>query len=215
MSPAKPVAARFPGPVLAGIVLAAGLLLHGVAAAPAGGLDQARAGLAALAGQDWRMAVTLLSEAIDSNELPEEQHHLFLAARGYAKAALGNYQAAIVDYSKVLEKDAGFQAAMFNRGNAHFALHHYDLAISDYSKALEADVADARALNNRGAAWFKKGNLQSAMANYTMAMAVAPDDPDLYLNRGKVYEALGDADKAREDFLQVKKLDPSAKTPLD
>ena len=48
-----------------------------------------------------------------------------------------------------------------------------------------------------------------------MAIAADPGDPDLFLNRGKVYEALGDADKAREDFLQVKRLDPSAKTPLD
>lgn len=187
----------------------------GATAAQAGGLDQAKAGLAALADQDYHQAVTLLTEAMDSNELPGEQVHLFLAARGYAKAALGDYNAAIEDYSKALEKDAGYLPAVFNRGNAYFALHHYDLAIGDYSKALEADVKDAKALNNRGAAWFKKGNLQSAMANYSMAIAAAPDDPDLYLNRGKVYEALGEADKAREDFLQVKKLDPSAKTPLD
>jgi tetratricopeptide (TPR) repeat protein len=181
----------------------------------AGGLDQAKAALTALSAQDYQHAVTQLTEAMDSNELPGEQAHLFLAARGYARAALGDYNAAIGDYSKALEKDAGAIAVLYNRGNAYFALHHYDQAIGDYSKALETDVNDARILNNRGAAWFKKGNLQSSMANYSMAIDAAPDDPDLYLNRGKVYEALGEADKAREDFLQVKKLDPSAKTPLD
>ena len=189
--------------------------MSGAPAAWAGGLDQAKAGLTALASQDYHAALTQLTEAMDSNELPGEQVHLFLAARGYAKAALGDYNSAIEDYTKALEKDASYAQAVFNRGNAYFSLRHYDLAMSDYSKALEADVKDAKALNNRGAAWFKKGNLQSAMANYSMAIAAAPDDPDLYLNRGKTYEALGEADKAREDFLQVKKLDPSAKTPLD
>lgn len=199
---------------LAGLAVIA-ILYAGPGSAAAGGLDQAKAALTALSAEDYHDAVTQLTEAMDSNELPGEQVHLFLAARGYAKAALGEYNAAIEDYSKALDKKAGYVTALFNRGNANFALHHYDLAINDYTKALETDVKDARVLNNRGAAWFKKGNLQSSMANYSMAIEAAPDDPDLFLNRGKVYEALGEADKAREDFLQVKKLDPSAKTPLD
>lgn len=208
----------FRSPWLGALAVSAWLGLAALPCPPAvqaGGLDQAKAGLTALAGQDYRLAVTQLTEAMDSNELPSEKAHLFLVARGYAKAALGDFNAAIEDYTKALDKDAGFVPALFNRGNANFALRHYDLAISDYSKALEADVKDVKALNNRGAAWFKKGNLQSAMANYSMAISADPDDPDLYLNRGKAYEALGEADKAREDFLQVKKLDPSAKTPLD
>ena len=207
---------RRPALAAAFVVVLSGYV--GLFAAPharAGGLDQAKAGLTALATQDYRQAITQLTDAMDSNELPGEQIHLFLVARGYAKAALGDYNAAIEDYAKALEKNAGYAPALFNRGNAYFALRHYDLAINDYTKALELDVKDANSLNNRGAAWFKKGNLQSAMANYSMAIAVAPDDPDLYLHRGKTYEALGEADKAREDFLQVKKLDPSAKTPLD
>jgi len=205
-------------PLLRAAVLVVLLGYTGGAGAPdvwAGGLDQAKAGLSALSSQDYPKAMAQLTDAMDSNELPGEQVHLFLAARGYARAALGDFNAAIQDYTKALEKDAGYTPAMFNRGNAYFALHHYDQAIADYTKALEVDVKDVNALNNRGAAWFKKGNLQSAMANYSMAIAAAPDDPDLYLNRGKTFEALGEADKAREDFLQVKKLDPSAKTPLD
>ena len=198
------------------MVLLAGLLAFGgVAAAWAGGLEQARAGLAALESGDTEKAVTLLTEAIDSGELPDEQAHLFYTARGFARAADGDYQAAIDDYTQAMAKKPGYAPAAYDRGNAYFHMHQYEQAIADYSKALETNVGDIRSLNNRGAAWFKKGNLQSAMANYSMAIAAAPDDSDLFLNRGKVYEALGDADKAREDFLQVKKLDPSAKTPLD
>ena len=181
----------------------------------AGGLDQAKAALAALDAKEYQAAVVQITEAMDSNELPAEQAHLFLSARGYARAALGDFNAAIEDYTRALQLDAAYAAAIYNRGNAHFALRQYDEAIADYTKALETDAKDPRLLNNRGAAWFKKGNLQSAMANYARAIDASPDDPDLYLNRGKVYEALGEPDKAREDFLQVKKLDPSAKTPLD
>uniref|UniRef100_I2PZW2 Tetratricopeptide repeat protein n=1 Tax=Desulfovibrio sp. U5L TaxID=596152 RepID=I2PZW2_9BACT len=183
--------------------------------APAGGLEQAKAGLTALADEDYAKAVTHLTEAIDSNELPEEQAYLFFAARGSAKAAEGDLPAAIADYTTALAKNPHYAPAAYNRGNCQFGLHHYDQAIGDYSLVLEINVTDAKALNNRGAAWFKKGNLQSALANYAMGIALDAEDPDLFLNRGKVYEALGDAEKAREDFLQVKKLDPSAKTPLD
>ncbi len=196
-------------------VLAALLVFVGVGAAPAGGLDQAKAGLDALEAGDGPKAVALLTEAIASGELPEEQSHVFLTARGYAKAVDGDFQNAIEDYSLALARKPDYLPAAYNRGNAHYHLQQYDRAIEDYTRVLEADIADVRSLNNRGAAWFKKGNLQSAMANYTTAIAANPEDPDLFLNRGKVYEALGDPDKAREDFLQVKKLDPAAKTPLD
>ena len=201
--------------LLRGAAAAGLVVVLAMGQAVAGGLDQAKAGLVALSARDFRKAVIHLTEAIDSNELPEEQAYLFYAARGYARAAEGDINAAIEDYSKALEKNPRYAPAVYNRGNAYFTLRHYDQAIGDYTKVLELDVTDAKALNNRGAAWFKKGNLQSAMANYAMGIAIAPDDPDLFLNRGKVYEALGDADKAREDFLQVKRLDPSAKTPLD
>jgi tetratricopeptide (TPR) repeat protein len=195
---------------------AAGLAFFlAVTVAPAGGLEQAKAGLAALSSEDYPQAVTHLTEAIDSNELPEEQVYAFYTARGFAKAAMGDGDAAIEDYSKALEKKPDYAPAAYNRGNAYFSQRRYDQAIADYSRVLEVNITDAKALNNRGAAWFKKGNLQSAMANYTLAIAAASEDPDLFLNRGKVYEALGDADKAREDFLQVKRLDPSARTPLD
>jgi len=197
------------------VALAGCLTLPLPCPAPAGGLEQAKAGLTALADEDYATAVTHLTEAIDSNELPEEQAYLFFTARGCAKAAEGDLAAAIDDYTTALGKNPRYAPAAYNRGNAQFGLRHYDQAIGDYSLALEINVTDSKALNNRGAAWFKKGNLQSALANYALAIAVDAEDPDLFLNRGKVYEALGDAEKAREDFLQVKKLDPSAKTPLD
>jgi tetratricopeptide (TPR) repeat protein len=181
----------------------------------ASGLDQASAGLAALTAGEFRKATSLLSQAIDSNELPEGQAYLFFAARGFARSAEGNYKAAVTDYSRALAAKPDYVPALYNRGNAYFSMHRYDQAIGDYSRVLEANAKDAKALNNRGAAWFCKGNLQSALANYTMAIRIAPDDPDLLLNRGKVYEAMGDPDKAREDFLRIKRIDPSVKTPLD
>jgi tetratricopeptide (TPR) repeat protein len=181
----------------------------------AGGLQQAAAGLTALAAGENQRAVTLLTEALDSNEMPESETYLFLTARGFARAASGDYKAAIVDYNTALAAHPGFAPALYNRGNAQFALHRDDLAIADYTRALELDANDSKALNNRGAAWFRKGNLQSALANYTQALQIAPDDPDILLNRGKVYEAMGEDARARDDFTRIKQIDPTARTPLD
>lgn len=209
------MAARFWARLLGAATVGGVLLLGTGQLALCGGIDQAKAGLRALGEGNDATAATLLTEAIDSNELPEEKLALFYAARGQARAASGDLSGAVEDFTAALGKNPHNAAAAYNRGNARFALHQYDQAISDYSLALETDVANAKALNNRGAAWFKKGNLQSALANYALAIAVDAEDPDIFLNRGKVYEALGEPEKAREDFLQVKKLDPSAKTPLD
>lgn len=186
-----------------------------VGPAVAGGLEQATKGLTALAAGEYRTAIPLLTKAIDSNDLPQGQAYHFYAARGYAKAAEGDFMGAVADDTAALHQHPGSRLALFNRANAYFAMRRYDQAISDYSRILSADPNDADALNNRGAAWFCKGNLQSALANYSRAVALAPDDPDPLLNRGKVHEARGNIDSARADFLRIKQLDPSAKTPLD
>jgi len=200
-------------PLLALIALAGPGFLHPTPAAA--GLEQATSGLTALAAGEYRKAIPLLSQAIDSNGLPEGQSYLFYAARGYARAAEGDFMGAVEDDTAALTRHPEYRPALFNRANAYFAMRRYDQAISDYSRLLTANANDTDALNNRGAAWFCKGNLQSALANYSQAVALAPEDPDPLLNRGKVYEALGEIDKARGDFLRIKQLDPSAKTPLD
>ncbi len=155
-----------------------------------------------------------MTEALDSNEMPESETYLFLTAR-LGPGGFGWTTRRPLSIITPRWLSIPVMRPLYNRGNAQFALHRDDLAIADYTRALELDANDSKALNNRGAAWFRKGNLQSALANYTQALQIAPDDPDILLNRGKVYEAMGEDARARDDFTRIKQIDPTARTPLD
>ena len=72
---------------------------------------------------------------------------------GFEKSELNDYEGAIYDYTKAIEKDPTFIDAYFNRGVVKDDLQDYSGAISDYTKVIEIDpsCADAycyRAISN-------------------------------------------------------------------
>ena len=74
--------------------------------------------------------------------------------RGFAKEALGRYEAAIADHDEAIRLQPDFSGAYNNRGVAKAALGHPEAAIADYDEAIRLQPDDAEAYNNRG---FAKG----------------------------------------------------------
>ena len=59
--------------------------------------------------------------------------------RGISYDKKGQYEAAIADFTRVLELDATNANAFFNRGSTHDSIGAYDKAIADYTRALDLD----------------------------------------------------------------------------
>lgn len=72
--------------------------------------------------------------------------------RGVVYESLGNYNAAISDYTKVLKIDPNNYLAYNNRGFSYHNLGRHKSAISDYSSAISIDSGNATAYRNRGVA---------------------------------------------------------------
>ena len=70
--------------------------------------------------------------------------------RGNSHIELGNYQAAIEDYTEAIKLDPNDAVAYNNRATSKAELGNYQAAIADYTEALELDPNDAVAYNNRG-----------------------------------------------------------------
>lgn len=62
----------------------------------------------------------------------------------------GDFENAIVDYTKSLELNPSNAAAYNNRGFAYRKLGRYDEAIADYTVSLELAPENIKTLNNRG-----------------------------------------------------------------
>ena len=103
-----------------------------------------------------------------------QDNHLISAetyfARGNAKAAFGQYVAAISDYDKAIQLKPDDADAYYNRGLAKYYLGQYLAAIQDYDAAIQLKPDDAKAYLNRGTTktllnrtWEAKQDLQTAL----------------------------------------------------
>ncbi len=200
---------------LAALILTAGLGLVRPGPVLAAGLEQASLGLAALAAGEYDRAVTLLTQAIDSDELPESEAYLFLAARGYARAGAGDRKDAIEDYDAALAVRPDYAPALFNRATP----------IMPWAGSTWPSATIPRSWNFRptmSGPSTTGAPPGSARATCKAPWPITPRPPSSprtiptsCSTGARIYDALGESDLAREDFQRIRRIDPSARTPLD
>ncbi|MCF8277727.1 MAG: tetratricopeptide repeat protein [Flavobacteriales bacterium] len=91
--------------------------------------------------EEYVDALTYYSRAIDELDKPEAQ--LFLI-RGETFEKLKNYEAAIVDYTRVIEMNPNLADAHYNRGQAKARLGDTEKACVDWKKAAELGHMEAK-----------------------------------------------------------------------
>lgn len=130
-------------------------------------------------------------------------------AKGNAFANQGNYDEAIVEYSKILEVDPKNIEAYGVRGFLYIQKGDFDQAIADYNSLLEIEPNSVRAYMRRGSAYLEKGDLDKAMVDFNQVIEKDPDVPS-YAQRGLIYYQKGDFDLAIADFTKALEMDPES-----
>lgn len=154
---------------------------------------------------DHQRLLEYYNEVIKSN--PKDAEAYF--NRGNAKAALGNYQAAIPDYDEAIELDSQLVIAYYNRGLSKSILENYQDAIADYDETIKLNPQYVDAYHYRGFTKACSGNYQDAIADYDEAIKLNPQYAKAYYSRGLAKKESGDEAGAEKDFARAKELDPS------
>jgi tetratricopeptide (TPR) repeat protein len=124
----------------------------------------------------------------------------YLHSEGYAARKNGDYNAAIMFYTKALDVLPTHFKALFNRGFAYDKIGEYDKAIKDYTKAIEIDPQNAFTYYNKGISLDRKGEYDEAIWFFTKAIELEPKKADFFHNRGFAYRKKKDYEKAIEDY---------------
>lgn len=112
--------------------------------------------------------------------------------RGKAYGALGNYNEAIKDYSKVIELNPLYADGYHVRGNIYLKLGNYQQAVGDYTFAIQLKTKYYKeAYSNRGIANYNIGDYQQAINDFNNAIMLDPQDKTAYDNREIVYQRIG------------------------
>jgi tetratricopeptide (TPR) repeat protein len=112
----------------------------------------------------------------------------------------GDFDAAIADYTLVLQEDPRMAKAYNNRGVAYLRKGDPDAAIADFDACLAIAPAFAEARCNRGLARFRKGDLDGSIADYDEAIRLNPSYARAYAARGSSRGKKGDLEGAVADF---------------
>lgn len=156
-----------------------------------------------LAGLAWRGARSKPDPEVDAARLLEARENL---EGGDAEGAV-----------RMLEdmlRSAQSSEAHYLLGNAYADLHRYDDAAQAYRRALglQDQHIDARA--NLAVALYHLERHEEARAELEYVLGQRPQDADLHYNLGGILLALGDLERAEEEFLKARELDPDLEEAL-
>jgi protein O-mannosyl-transferase len=134
----------------------------------------------------WKDEISLWNDIVDKN--PDLTRAL--SNRGIAFASTGQFDKALVDFSKVIGIDPNSATAYNNRGMVYGNLRMWDKALADYIRAIEIDPKYATAYNNRGMAYGNLGQLDKALADFSKAIELNPNYTKAINNRELTYKQL-------------------------
>ena len=126
--------------------------------------------------------------------------------RGFAYCQIGQYDQAILDFSKAIEINPQLAHAYNNRGAAYLYKAQYDQAILDLSKAIEINPRLAHAYNNRGWAYIKKWQYDQAISDFNKTIEIDPRFAEAYFYRAIVYFLAEEYDKSLLDVIKAQQL---------
>ncbi len=127
-------------------------------------------------------AISSFSKAINR----KENWALAYQWRAAAYREMGDYEASLEDYTRVLELEP--TAYWFNRRGLVYEEHkEFEKAVADYTRALELDPKWALAYNNRGFARMNLKQWEKAKADVETAIRLDPKAPTPYINLAGIY----------------------------
>lgn len=120
----------------------------------------------------------------------------------------GDFNQAIIDYSRAIEVDPENELPYYDRGLAYANIGNYNLALADLDKAIDLNSNDANLFHVRGLIYKEMGNYEHAFLDQNRSIELDPKMADAYIERGIAYGNLGDHDNAFADFNKATELDP-------
>jgi tetratricopeptide (TPR) repeat protein len=127
--------------------------------------------------------------------------------RGNERFQQGDYDGAIAEYTKAIERDSAAADAFFNRGIAYANKKDYDRALADFMERVRLTPGDHNAYNARGSIYEQKKDFKLAIADFTEAIRLHSTFASAFSNRAQAYHHNRQYAEAIADFETAIRLD--------
>jgi tetratricopeptide (TPR) repeat protein len=155
--------------------------------------------------KDYGQSLKMLTQAVNSGG-----HKNYYRDRAWTYEKLGNKQAAISDYTVVLDKDSNNVRALRRRAKLYRDLKQYELALKDLNRAVALEPGDAKNVFARGNLFLNLRKMAAAEKDYNHAVALKPNDYWKWRVRARFYRKQNQHKKAYEDGKRALELKPDS-----
>ena len=104
--------------------------------------------------------------------------------RGFSKLNQNNFQGALTNFERALQKKPRWGLALNGLGIAHYRLANFPEAVQAFRQAIDHDSSEVALYCNLGAAYYLLGDFLNAVSIYQKAARLAPKEVRAYYGLG-------------------------------
>ncbi len=156
-----------------------------------------------------QMYMKLAQETLKRLEAQAPDSYLTNLVSGQLLESMENYDGALVQYSKALEKEPGFRGAHYNVGNVYWLEGKWEQAVAELNREVSADPYHCLARWKIGNSLINlKQEPDKAIDQVKKALEICPDLAQAHLDLGRLLAGKGDYLHAIPSYRRVIELDP-------
>lgn len=164
---------------------------------------------AALNAKDYKTAIQLFTDVINSGRMPKNWVAPTFYLRGKAYRSARQYKEAISDYERAVAADPKMDIAYYEMGAAYQELNQHAKAVDAFSKAIEIKTSNAGYYYARcvSESWISK--FAEATRDCRTASKMKPGDADMLATLGRLLEDQGQKEEARQVYQAALAINPN------
>jgi tetratricopeptide (TPR) repeat protein len=159
--------------------------------------------LASCTAAEGRSSAAACTRVMDSGRLPREQFYIGYFNRGSGYRMAGDFDKALADFNKVVERKPRFARGFHMRGVVQDELGAPDKALADLDHAIELDSREWSFYFSRAAVLRGNNDLDGALIDLTTAADLKPKEQKVILLRALINADKGDYAAARAEINKV------------
>lgn len=165
--------------------------------------------LAALKARDYKTAIIIFTEVINSGRLPKTWVAPTYYMRGKAYRSSRQYKLAVEDYNAAVAADPKMDVAYYELGATYQALNQHSDAAQAFGKAIAIKNNNADYYYGRCVSYSWLGNFKSAISDCEAATRLRPRDADMLGVLGRLYEDSGQKQRAIDTYKLALSINPN------
>lgn len=170
---------------------------------------------AALNARDYKTAIQLFTEILNSGRLPKAWLATTLYLRGKAYRSSRQFPQAVADYEAAVRADSKLDPAYYELGATYHSMNQYAKAVAAFTQAINLKPNLGHYYEGRCTSYSWMSRYGEAIRDCEVALRSEPRNANLIAFLGRLYEEAGQKQRAIEMYKLALSINPGQQDARD